>query len=103
MVEKLKGRSKLGSAKRPKTIRDKPIKKEPKLGLLTEKSRRMVSFRMTNELIETLEELLKKYRTEIYHKISKTDILEAAVFHASRMPKEEFIEMCAKYGIEKNV
>lgn len=103
MGEKLKGRSKLKTARRPITTRDSAKKEQPKLGLLTEKNRRMVSFRLSNDLINLLEDLVKKYRTELYHRISKTDIIEAALLHASKMSVEDFNKMCADYGIEKKV
>lgn len=99
MGEKLKGSSKLKLAKRPVTTRDKEKEKPQKLGLLTEKRRKMVSFRMTNDFINLLEELVKTYRRELYHRISKTDILEASLLHISKMAVEDVIKVLNEYGV----
>lgn len=101
MGEKLKGSSKLKDANRPVTRRDRDRTKKQKLGLLTGKKRKMFSFRMENEFILLLDDMVKKYRKNFYHNISKTDIIQASLFFAAKLPFEEMIKILSDYGIRQ--
>jgi len=73
-------------------------KKPEKLGLLTPKKRKDITFRFRRETLELLEDLLKTYRISGNHKISRTDILETMAFYATQISVEEFNEKYMEYS-----
>lgn len=90
--------TKLSRAKIPTM---KPKTKPKKLGLLTSPKRKMVTFRMRPETIESMMDMLKEKRKTLYHGITKTDLIEAALLHLGTLNKDEFAKACKDYGIIK--
>ncbi len=85
--------TKLTNAKVPNM---KPAPK--KLGLLTPKKRKDISFRFRNKTIERLNEMLAESHEKIHHKVSRTDIIEALVIWAAERPIQELQEKLSVLG-----
>lgn len=90
--------TKLSKARIP---RRKPKEEPKKLGLLTKGNRRMVTFRMSVETMGILDDMIDKNRHEVFHSISKTDILETAILCLSRLDHDDFVKICQEYGLKK--
>jgi hypothetical protein len=91
--------TKLTKAKIP-NMKGKP---EKKLGLLTSKNKRMVTFRMSNETLKILNDMVESKRNTLFHEISKTCIIEAAIMHLSTLSDKKFKTICAEYGSKKDL
>src|SRR3954463_5242161 len=87
MAEKLKGSTKLSMANRPVTRKEQP--KTEKLGLLSSKNRKMVSYRMRPETIDILHELTVGFKNNCNSKLTKSEILEMALNELYMQSKEE--------------
>jgi len=77
----------------------KPKDKPKKLGLLTPKKRKNITFRFQQETIERLNDLLERSRININHKISRTDILEALTLAATQNTNTELKNMLLGLGL----
>lgn len=80
----------------------RPTLTHKKLGLLTPYKRRMVSLRLSQDTIELLSELIKSKKQKNYIGITKTDLIEAAILHISRMKEEEFARACQQLNLERD-
>ncbi len=79
----------------------KPKPKPRKMGLLTTKKRKNITFRFQQETILRLEQLLERTRININHKISRTDILEALTLAATQNTNTELKNMLFDFGMSK--
>mgnify|MGYP001616957943 CR=1 FL=1 len=101
MVNIIKHDKENNSNNRPITTREKQPAKKEKLGLLTTKKRKDMTFRFRNETVLILDELLHKYRVNVNHKISRTDIIETLIEYADTLECEDFGKILNKFNKSK--
>jgi len=63
-----------------------------------EKKRKMVSFMISPETKEILENMFSTYKTKIFRRFTKTDLFEMGIRHlAQDLKKENMIDLYHKY------
>jgi hypothetical protein len=70
--------------------------------LSNEKRRKMVSFMISPECVEILENMLSTYKEKIFKRFTKTDLFEMGIKHlAQDLNKKNIIDLYNKYIEEK--
>lgn len=73
--------------------------KAEKLGLLTPKNRKMVSFKLDPKTVELLLDHVTHFKAGFYFSLSKTDVLETALLDFFSHDEPQKLALLQKYGV----
>lgn len=90
-IEK-KIKTKLNVNNIPKLVPKKPSK----LGLITTVNKKCITMRWSNETLERIDRILNRCKTDISHKICRTDIVEACIFYFDKSSNKKELQKIMK-------